>query len=614
MISACDALDILRTTNRTTPTWINRQLYRLLYNPTLHVLAYERLKSKPGNMTPGSDGKTLDGFSRTAIQTSIALLRTEHYQPTPVRRVYIPKTKGWRPLGVPSPRDKLIQECVRLILEAIYEPTFHDNSHGFRPGRSCHTALESLRRNWVGTKWVLKVDIAECFERIDHHRLLDILREKIDDDRFLNLIRKFLTAGYLENWIYHQTYSGTPQGSVLSPILTNVYLAKLDHHLADLCQRYSQGQTRKFNAAHGTLLRHRQQVLAHGASTPTARTQLQAELQNLNRRILETPVYDYHDPTYTRVKFLRYADDVIVGIIGPKALAEQVKDELATFLHDSLKLELNHQKTRIIHLATEKARFLGYEFKTARARLRRRNLRHKGSPYNVVQTVKTGSGNILLLVPLRDLSKKLQKYMVKGQPASIHGYANQPADHIVDHYNGVIRGWYNYYQLAVNVCSLNYARYVLLYSLAKTLAEKERTTVGHIFTKYGRNITVRKPTGRTTQFFTQPLTQVKRARVSPVELDLQPQWGPRRTQSRLLDQCAICGSPTTVEMHHVRHIRKRGTRVRGFTLYLAALNRKQLPVCQPCHRDIHAGKYDGASLAAIVDRIQAARTDSTGAS
>jgi group II intron reverse transcriptase/maturase len=217
MTAACDALAILHEKNRTNPAWVNRGLYRLLYNPSLYVMAYERLKSKPGNMTHGIDGHTLDGFSLETIQATIERMRTEQYQPTPVRRTYIPKAPGkWRPLGVPSPRDKVIQECVRLILEAIYEPIFSDHSHGFRPGRSCHTALESLRRNWVGTKWTLKIDIAECFERVDHHRLLDILREKIADDRFLNLIRKFLRAGYLENWVYHRTYSGTPQGSVLT--------------------------------------------------------------------------------------------------------------------------------------------------------------------------------------------------------------------------------------------------------------------------------------------------------------------------------------------------------------------------------------------------------------
>ena len=573
-------------------------------------MAYERLKSKPGNMTPGTDGNTLDGYSMKDIQNTIDRLRTEHYGPTPVRRVYIPKKASgrYRPLGVPSPRDKLVQECVRLILEAIYEPNFHKNSHGFRPGRSCHTALESLRRNWVGTKWTIEADITECFERIDHSQLLDILREKIQDDRFINLIRKFLTAGYLESWEYHSSYSGTPQGSVISPILTNIYLDPLDQRLEAICQRYSTGKRRKPNTAYMTLLKQRKYLLEWGETHPTDRDTLKDPLRCLNHRILQTPAYDYGDPSYRRVKFLRYADDVVVGVIGPKALAEQVKGEIATFLHDSLKLELNREKTLITHLPSEQAHFLGYAFKTAHPRWKRRNLRRKGSPHNVTQTIKTTSGNITLLVPLHALSDKLKKYMANGQPTHRSGLVNQPIDHIIDHYNAIIRGWYNYYQLAENVSSLNYARYVLQYSLAKTLAHKERTTVGHIFNQYGRDLTFKKPNGHSVHFFNQPLKQVKKARTTQTEIDKHPTWGPRRTQSRLMDTCAICDNPDDpVEMHHVRHIRKRGEKVQGFTLYMAALNRKQIPVCPKCHQNIHQGKYDGASLSQIVEQLHASR-------
>jgi group II intron reverse transcriptase/maturase len=609
MIQACDALDIIRTKNRDNPEWINRGLYRLLYNPTLHIMAYERLKSKPGNMTPGTDGKTLDGYSVEDIQKLVDLLRSEQYWPTPVRRVYIPKkAKGkYRPLGVPSPRDKLVQEGVRLILEAIYEPNFHHNSHGFRRGRSCHTALESLRRNWVGTKWVIEADLTACFEKIDHKRLLDILREKIQDDRFINLIRKFLNAGYLEDWKYHRTYSGTPQGSVVSPILTNIYLDKLDQRLDAMCQQYSTGERRKPNTAYNALQRRRKQLLELGEIEPALRESLKDEIRDINRRILQTPPYDYNDSSYIRVKFLRYADDTIVGIIGPKSLAERIRDEMAVFLDEDLKLELNRDKTRITHLPTEQAHFLGYAFKTASPRWRRRNLQRKRSPHNVVQTVKTTSGNIKLLVPLRQLSEKLDKYVANGQPASMCAFINQPIEHIIQHYNGVIRGWYNYYQLAENVSSLNYARYVLQYSLAKTLAHKERSSVSKVFRKYGKDITFVKPNGRKVCFFNQPLKQVKKAKGSAANLDMLPTWGPRRTRTRLLDDCAICGSQEQVVMHHVRHIRKRGENVRGFTLYMAAINRKQVPVCRKCHREIHNGKYDGASLSSILKQIQASK-------
>jgi group II intron reverse transcriptase/maturase len=606
MTTAGDVLAILHEKNRTNPEWVNRGLYRLLYNPSLYVKAYQRLKSKPGNMTPGADGQTLDGFSLEAIEKTIALMRTEQYRPTPVRRVYIPKASGKRrPLGVPSPRDKITQECVRLILEAIYEPIFHDNSHGFRPGRSCHTALESLRRNWVGTKWILKIDIAECFERIDHGRLLDILREKIADDRFINLIRKFLSAGYLDNWVYHRTHSGTPQGSVISPILTNVYLSKLDGKLQALCEQYSQGQNRKRNSSYRSLMKARQNVLEEGEAVPGCRAHLPDDLRALNQRILRTPVADHYDPAYTRVRFLRYADDVAVAVIGPKTLVEHIQEEIASFLWRELYLELNREKTEVIHLPTEKARFLGYEFKAAPTRLRRRNLRRAGLPYNVVQTIRTTTGTMTLLVPLGDLSKKLQKYMAKGKPRHLPGLVNQPIDHIIGYYNGVMRGWYNYYQLAENVSRLHYARYVLQYSLAKTLAHKERRSVSKVFRKYGKHLTFTKPNGRTVCFFNEPLVQVKQAKTK-TNVDVVPQWLPRRTQTRLWDSCAICGSQKQIEMHHVRHIRKRGQTVRGFSLYLAAINRKQLPVCRDCHRDIHRGKYDGDSLAAIEQRLRAA--------
>ena len=223
----------------------------------------------------------------------------------------------------------------------------------------------------------------------------------------------------------------------------------------------------------------------------------------------------------------------------------------------------------------------------------------------MIQTIKTTSGNITLLVPLKDLSEKLKKYMANGQPTAVYAFTNQPTDHIIEHYNGVIRGWYNYYQLAENVSSLHYARYLLQYSLAKTLARKERSSVSKIFRRYGKDITFEKPNGRKIHFFNQPLKQVKKAKGSGAHLDALPTWAPRRTQTKLLDNCAICGNPEQVEMHHVRHIRKRGKNVQGFTLYMAAVNRKQIPVCRKCHREIHNGKYDGASLPSILEQLQA---------
>src|SRR5919109_1572984 len=199
-----------------------RDLYRQLYNPELYLRAYARLYTNNGAMTPGSTQETVDAMSLAKIATLIDDLRHERYRWTPVRRTYVPKKdrKKLRPLGLPSWSDKLLQEVIRSLLEAYYEPQFSDHSHGFRPGRGCHTALLDVTRNGKGTKWFIEGDIKGCFDHIDHTILLSILREKIHDNRFLRLIAQLLKAGYLEQWSYHPTLSGTPQGGVLSPLLS----------------------------------------------------------------------------------------------------------------------------------------------------------------------------------------------------------------------------------------------------------------------------------------------------------------------------------------------------------------------------------------------------------
>ena len=191
------------------------RLYRNLYNPQFYLLAYQRIQAKPGNMTAGTDGKTIDGMGMARINALIEKMRDFSYQPNPARRTYIPKSNGkMRPLGIPSFDDKLIQEVVRLILESIYEPTFSDYSHGFRINRSCHTALKYVQKYFTGTKWFVEGDIKGCFDNVDHHVLIAILRKRIADEYFIGLLWKFLKAGYMEDWNYHNTYSGTPQGSL----------------------------------------------------------------------------------------------------------------------------------------------------------------------------------------------------------------------------------------------------------------------------------------------------------------------------------------------------------------------------------------------------------------
>src|SRR5512132_3257206 len=228
------------------------ELYRQLFNPQLYLLAYGRLYANKGAMTPGVDGETVDGMTLGKIERIIDALRYERYRFRPVRRVYIPKKGGkTRPLGLPSWSDKLLGEVIRLLLEAYYEPRFSDRSHGFRPGRGCHTALGEVVRTWKGTCWFIEADIAECFDRFEHSVMLAILGEHVHDSRFLRLLRNMLQAGYLEDWRWNATLSGVPQGGVVSPVLSSIYLDRLDSFVETvLIPEYTRGAGKAVNPAY----------------------------------------------------------------------------------------------------------------------------------------------------------------------------------------------------------------------------------------------------------------------------------------------------------------------------------------------------------------------------
>ena len=322
------------------------ELYRQMFNPAMYLLAYGRIYSNQGAMTPGACGETADGMSEAMIDQIIELMRFERYRFAPARRVYIPKKNGTlRPLGIPSWRDKLVGEVVRLILEAVYEPVFSSWSHGFRKGRGCHTALRQVRDAWTGTVWFIEGDISDCYGSVDHEILMRILAEKIEDQRFLRLIRGMLRAGYLEDWEFRDTLSGTPQGGVVSPVLSNIYLHKLDEFVErELIPQYTRGEHRAPNPEYQEVKNRLRNARRHGD---------RAAARDLRRQLRAFPAGDPMDPGYRRLRYSRYADDHLLGFIGPKAEAEQIKADLARFLRETLALELNQDKTLITHARTQ---------------------------------------------------------------------------------------------------------------------------------------------------------------------------------------------------------------------------------------------------------------------
>jgi group II intron reverse transcriptase/maturase len=585
--------------------WLNSDLYRLLYRPELFELAYQRIKSKPGNMTAGSDEKTLDGFSLQTLTGLIDKLRDESFQFQPARRSYIPKANGrLRPLGISSPCDKVVQEALRLILEAIYDSPhgayFLDCSHGFRPNRSCHTALRQFRKTWPGITWIIEGDIKACFDEIDHHVLVRLLQKKIADGRFLNLIWKALRTGYL--WLKERKDSiiGTPQGSIISPILANVYLHELDCFVAQLIEKYQQGEEHRPNPDYLAVQRQRRSWLKKTGDPQHPR------VRELTRQMRSLPSKDPQDPNYIRVRYLRYADDWIIGVTGPKSLTVQIRDEVHQFLKEQLKLELSLEKTRITHAKTEEATFLGVRLLIGHGQTTQARVVHQRRPGTRVFRRRSTGWTPTLKAPTRKLVERLcQKGFCEadGWPISQKRWFRLDADQVIRLYNSILQGLLNYYRFVDNFASLGRIQYIMRYSLAKTLANKYKLSMRQIFQKHGRNLRFQwvRSNGETAMVEFKENTDwsvdKEAFAIYPPDLDLLGWQTSLRTRSKLGYPCLICGTPDNVEMHHVRHIRKMGARKpKGFLRVMRALNRKQIPVCKTCHLKIHNGEYDGISL------------------
>lgn len=608
-----ERLEVLHRKNAD-PAWENGDLYRLLYRPGYYVMAYERLKSSPGNMTPGPDGTTLDGFSMQEIESIIGRMRDESFQFSRARRQHIPKEKGGtRPLGIAPPRDKVVQEVMRMILEAIYDsphgPTFRPSSHGFRPGRGCHTALKALRTQWSGTTWIVEGDVKAAFDNIDHDLLIRALRFRISDERFLNLVRKALTAGYYEFRMPVDSELGTPQGSVLSPILCNVFLHELDKFAEGLALRHDKGKERARNPEYRVIERQIERLRwkIQRTTDEAERSARVEELRALKKRLVQVPsVID--DGSYIRVKYLRYADDFVIGVNGPRALAEQLREDVAVFMRDALRLTLSMEKTHIRNAKTEEAFFLGTRVSVGSTSPRVTMVTRNGRTF----ARRTAGWTPLMYAPIQRLIGRLHSkgYCdAEGNPQPKLARTGLDDDQIVSMTGAVLNGLLNYYSFADNYCQLGRIQYILKFSAALTLATKHRLSLARVFARYGKELTVKVTTAK--------------GKVRKIALPLETDWkksptrflsgGVRspedvintyrrlRTRSKLGMHCVVCDNDDGVVMHHLRHIRKMGEKVEGFSRLMATLNRKQIPVCEPCHKKIHKGQYDGLKLSDLAN-------------
>jgi len=594
--------------------YIYERLYRNLYNPEMFLRAYQNIYAKEGNMTKGTDGKTIDGMSIKRIESLIASLKDYSYTPNPARRTYIQKNNNpakKRPLGIPSFDDKLVQEVLRMILESIYEDTFSTHSHGFRPKRSCHTALMEVKKCFTGTKWFIEGDIKGCFDNIDHSVLVNLLRRRIRDEHFLGLIWKFLKAGYMENWVYHNTFSGTPQGSIISPILANIYLHELDTFVEQYAQKFNKGTKRRRTVEYQKYVGHYQYLhdRKYGKQrwpklTPEQRMAALEELKEARSRMLQTPASDPMDEDFRRITYVRYADDFLIGMIGSKQDAHDFKEAIRVFLKETLHLEMSEEKTLITH-ARDRARFLSYDIFVCddqTPRKDKRGLTRRAMGYQV-----------MLYVPKEKWLNKLVSYgalQIKHDASngnkefwkSTHRKQMLHLDdlEILKHYNAEIRGLYNYYRIANNATVLDNFGYIMKYSMYRTFAAKYRTSVRRIVAKYrvGDDFGIRYKTRygyKTMVFYNEGFRRQSDGITGNV--DNLPKLHYATVASSLMarmkaKRCEWCGAEDAdLEVHHVRRLKDLKGKA-AWERAMIARRRKTMVLCTSCHDKLHAGKLN----------------------
>lgn len=586
------------------PEYRFQRLYRNLYNPDFYLLAYKNIYANGGSMTPGVNGITIDGMSSQRIAKLIESLKDRSYQPNPARRTYIAKKNNpakKRPLGIPSGDDKLVQEVIRMLLESIYEPNFSDASHGFRPQKSCHTALTKIQKTFTGAKWFVEGDIKACFDSFDHHVLIDILHKRIDDEAFISLMWKFLKAGYMEQWQYHMTYSGTPQGSGMSPILANIYLNELDRYMGEYKARFYK-PTRTANPAHRNMA---SKIFYYKAKNDKVWDDLSVEekeecartLRQMRSEQRKLPTHPVQETSYKAIQYVRYADDFIVGVIGSHEDAKKLKQDLTVFLKEKLGLTLSTEKTKITNTA-ENARFLGYDISVSRSQDIKRLKNGKRQ--------RVYSGVVQLRMPLEKWTAKLLEYgaiRIKKDESGKERWKTMPRGKLINRtdieilsrYNSEIRGLYNYYAIAGNVSTLNHFSSRMKYSMLKTFGSKYRCKVRKIKERYVKNgeftVAYKTKSGmKESVYYHDGFRKKTEPALGQVDmLDIYKKYDkPNSLAIRLhTNKCELCGMDCDgLEMHQVRRLKDLNGEQEWERIMLQR-RRKTLAVCPSCHIEIH---------------------------
>lgn len=571
------------------PTRRFKRLYRVLCEETWLTEAWMQIRHNRGSQTAGIDGKTSEDVDEALIKRLAEKLRRGEYRPTPVRRVYIPKANGKRrPLGIPTIQDRIVQSALKMLLEPIYEQDFRQASHGFRPKRSTITALAQVKRRFPRCTWIIEGDITGCYDNIQHGRLMSILRQRLQDEKLLQLIYAFLKAGYLERWQYHRTYSGTPQGGIVSPLLANIYLHELDKFMEDTLDANPPKESKSEKNARRTkesrrienrITRRRTWLKDKRPQTEEERKRIIEEIRTLEKERRKTSALK----TRPTKGYCRYADDYLITLQQhSKAEAEEVKRKVEEYLKANLQLEQSNEKTLITH-PTNAVKFLGY------------HLRSKGHR----------DKRLRLEIP----REKVQDLLVKVEKLCDLHHIDETD--LILKVNDLVRGWMNYYRFATAPQgTFSDTLFKVFWKVSHYLATKNNTSIATILRQYSKPVT---RNGRTRTTLSK-MVKGKRVdlwmfppRTERVELwkgnaaiDEIPQtiheWATGRSKERRLVeleeanyQCQKCGSPENLAIHHIGGLRGyRGTK----NLARAGKAKKVMTLCKTCHLKVgHGGSY-----------------------
>ena len=572
-------------------TWVHDNIFRILRNEDLWILAYENLKKSKACLASGidrndrTDSVSLKGLNRLKLEVC-----SEGYlfKQVDITQMPIPDDRR-RFIGPPTVNDRIVQEVIRLILEAIYEPIFLPLSFGFR-GRRCHEALKHVENNFRWVDWVIEREIEQDSPIVDYYVLVKCLSERIKDQRFISLIWKLLRCGIFEYDKQPRSDFGIPQGTFITAILLNIYYHELDEHINKVVLNFSVVCPSKRRHQEYQILEHKIAKIYEKVSKSSKETPMKAllmkEIKNVRLERIKRP--SLLNSTI-RIEYVRYADDWMIGISGEKASAERIKSDITDFIKRHLKQQAHFIKPKLTNISEGNSHFLGYNF----------FLPKEGKlsyyPGTKLRTIRHMNPILRMDAPVKNLIKR---YIKKGyvlstkkgiRPISRGSYASFQDHTIVSHYRSIILGLLNYYSGCTNPGRIQYLQYILQMSCAMTLGHRHRVSSSEVFYKHGKNLSVKVENTRSTveiTLKTKWLLSDKIWRIKSIPTSSYTKYKNIFSYSTIGFNCLICDSMEKIKRYHVKYICEKGFKDFRIHERVALLNRKHVPLCVCCHNRV----------------------------